>query len=142
MKMNLKNNTVLRQSFCWVAAFACLFLALSIVSFKQSETSAAVGIQKQALMDKLRDTNEQNKLIQLLNSGQTDAAKKLLNQQLAYNLTLIDSLTPATDANSKVFAKIVKTEIARDERAHPGYYLASIKRGNLNGAAVVQMVRH
>jgi hypothetical protein len=142
MKTELKNHGMVTTAMGLLGLLAGAGAVLGVITYLHANEHLDSAEQKAVLNEKLAEASQYNIMIRQLNDSQPDVTRQMLNSRLAYDLAQIDSLASAVDSNSQAFARSVVTAIAREERAHPEYYLASVKRVGFENAAVMQMVRH
>jgi hypothetical protein len=142
MKMKTNHIGIIKQSLGWLAVFAGAGLAVGAMTYQALEQKIERSEQYAELTEHMVRAARLDALLRQLGEGRADMAKEQLSSELAYNVTEVKSLAGSAEGWAKQQADQLVAQVARDERKHPDYYLASTRLGTFNSGRVVQMVRH
>ena len=144
MKPNNPDNTKLvERCFRWSHLLAIAGLAVGITSYVRMENRISSAEYNSQLMANLTEMTQCSVLLREINTGETNQAAAFLKSKLASDLDIVNRLKQTGDAPEDDFAKIVLNNVARDEKAHPEYYLlASARLPKTTGSKVAQTTRH
>lgn len=123
MKPNLENKATLHRCLRLGALMAALAVMAGIALYVELNNKVYADEQKSELSAKLADVNQANMLLQQLNHGCTNRVMEILKSKLASDLDQVAWMTKASKPEDQEFANRVVSTIARDEKAHPDYYL-------------------
>jgi hypothetical protein len=132
MKLNLKNETLMKLSLGCIALLAAASIAADVMNYIDVEQKLSRSYRDLQLSEKMAEASQLNLLIRDVNGTQMAEAKKLLNWKLAHDLFAISSMTADASAKEKYAANYVIGHIVSDEKAHPDYYLAAVPVKRLN----------
>jgi len=142
MKTKLNDIGIIKQSLGWLAVFAGAGLAVGAMNYRELGQKIELAEKNSELTQALVQATHANAMLHQIGEGQTDEAKKQLSSQLAYDVTVIKSLSSSVDGWNHEFAQGVIQQVAKDEKKHPDYYVASSRLGSADSGEVMQVVRH
>ena len=131
MKYKLKNVKALKLALSIFGVGAGVGFALGLLVYLQVNRQIDAGESSAQMTQALVEAAHFNVLLHELNTGHTEQAKKYLTSEMAYDMRTVESLAPAQSTQDKWFAQFITEHIARDEKKHPDYYLASTKPSHL-----------
>ncbi len=141
MKNKLNDIGMIKQSLGWLAVFAGAGLAVGALNYREFDQKIELGERNAELAQSMVQVAHVNALLRQIGEGQADEAKKELSSELAYELTVVKSLSATAEPWNKEFATQVVKQIEQTERKHPDYYVAAAL-GPISSGEVAQVARH
>jgi len=141
MKNKLNDIGMIKQSLGWLAVFAGAGLAVGALNYRELDQKIELGERNAELAQSMVAVAHVNALLREIGEGQTEAAKTELSSQLAYNLTVVKSLSATAEPWNQEFVSQVVKQVEQTERKHPDYYVAAAL-GPISSGEVAQVARH
>jgi len=141
MKQNLKDDILPRKSSGVFALVAVLALGVSAAAYDEVHQKVNAGEQDLIMVDRLNEVAHLQVLLAEISNGRLDAAKHELRAKLAVELAALQPLVVESSQEASTYARCVLTQLDRDQKLHPDYYLTSSTSTGRGKIKVVQSGR-
>jgi hypothetical protein len=138
MKQNLKDDILTKISSVLFPLIAVLALGISVAAYVEVQHRITAGEKDLAMVDQLNEAVHLHALLGQISRGHVDEVKLQLKVEMAEDLVAMKPLVASSSPEAAGYARCVLAQIGRQQKAHPDYYLASLKSTGLDKTKVVQ----